>query len=231
MAIAASAALTVALGGPQLTGLLAGQALNTDRGEARREVLADGSQVHLNGATRARVRLGSAARKVRLDEGEAYFAVAHDPARPFSVTSPHGVVTAVGTQFDVDRLDDATEVSVYEGRVRVEPAGGGAPVYLSAGERARISGGAVTRLAGFEPAQARDWRSGWLEVENAPLSDLLTELNRASSLPIVAEGATAGLSVSGRFRLSDPAGAAAMVAALHGLEVRREGERIVLAGG
>lgn len=230
LALAAGLAAVVVLAGAQVPTLVAGEGLSTGRGEARREMLADGSEVHLNGATKARVRLRAQARQVRLMEGEAYFAVAHDPERPFSVRSPHAVITAVGTQFDVDRLGEATEVAVYEGRVRVEAAGGLAPpVYLGAGERARIEGGSVQRLTSFEPTQARDWRSGWLEVEDTPLGDLLTELNRASPTLISATGPDVlALSVSGRFSLADPEGAADMVAALHGLEARRQGGRIVL---
>lgn len=229
MALAASVAAVAFLGAPQLMTAL-GERHVTARGEARREALADGSQMHLNGATRARVKFGAQERQVSLVEGEAYFSVAHDPERPFRVRSPHGVITAVGTEFDVDRLGEATEVAVYEGRVRVEAARGeGAPIFLSAGERARIEGGVVLRLTDFEPAQIRDWRSGWLEVENAPLGELLTELNRASSMQIVASGAgVTGLPVSGRFRLSHPDAAAGMLSALHGLEVYRQGDKIVL---
>lgn len=230
-ALAAGLAAVAVLGGSPLSSALVGEGLVTARGEMRSEGLADGSHVQLNGATKARVRLGRQAREVRLVEGEAYFAVAHDPQRPFSVRSPHGVITAVGTQFDVDRLSDATEVAVYQGRVKVEAAGAkGPPTFLSAGQRARIESGVVLRLTNFEPDAAHDWRSGWIEVADAPLADLITEINRSAATQLAAADAEVrALPISGRFPLRDAEGVAAMVAALHGLEVRREDDRLLLA--
>ena len=88
----------------------------------------------LNTHSRVAVRLGAHAREVRLLRGEALFHVAHDPSRPFLVSTDDAVVQAVGTQFDVYRRDDGTVVAVLEGRVNVTTAAAGAR-----GERQRGS--------------------------------------------------------------------------------------------
>src|ERR1700734_2214440 len=100
----------------------------TATGEQRTFELEDGSVVSLNTHFRVAVRLTAHVREVRLVRGEALFHVAHDPSRPFLVSTDDAVVQAVGTQFDVYRRDDGTVVAVLEGRVNVTKAqapGGG----------------------------------------------------------------------------------------------------------
>ena len=49
-------------------------------------------------------------------------AVAHDRSRPFTVTAGDKVVTAVGTAFSVRVQKRAVEVTLVEGKVRVQEA-------------------------------------------------------------------------------------------------------------
>lgn len=90
-------------------------------GEQRSISLADGSKVTLNARSRLRVRFNAATRSVELLEGQAFFHVAKNPARPFIVLSDDTAVRAVGTQFDVNRNRRGTTVTVLEGRVAVYP--------------------------------------------------------------------------------------------------------------
>jgi transmembrane sensor len=82
--------------------------------------LADGSHITLNTATRVRVELTPKERHVRLDDGEAFFEVAHDATRPFIVQAGNKRVVAVGTKFSVRRNGEDIRVVVTEGKVRVE---------------------------------------------------------------------------------------------------------------
>ena len=91
---------------------------DTTVGELKSVTLSDGSTVQLNTNSRVEVRFSSAERRVHLTRGEAYFSVAHNPRRPFSVYAANGIVTAVGTAFTVRlREQDAVEVTVEKGRV------------------------------------------------------------------------------------------------------------------
>lgn len=96
-----------------------GQIYETGVGEHRSVRLRDGSLVELNSRSRISVRLLERERRVELQEGQALFQVAGDPARPFVVRSDTTLVRAVGTQFDVNRKRSATVVTVLEGRVAV----------------------------------------------------------------------------------------------------------------
>jgi transmembrane sensor len=88
-------------------------------GEQRLITLTDGSVVQLNARSRIAVRTTSTERYVDLIAGQALFQVAHDETRPFIVQSGGMTVRAVGTQFDVNRLQATTIVTVVEGRVQL----------------------------------------------------------------------------------------------------------------
>jgi len=91
----------------------------TDIGERRSITLLDGSTVDLNARSQLRVEFSDRERRVELLTGQALFQVAKDKARPFTVRSGEATVRAVGTQFDVNRKDSGTTVTVLEGRVAV----------------------------------------------------------------------------------------------------------------
>lgn len=203
--------------------------LKTPQGRQQIQVLADGSRLTLNGDSEARVTLARRARDVRLDHGEAFFKVAHDPSRPFTVHARDVSVTALGTAFNVNRLADVTEVTVHEGKVRVAAARDRAVVVV-AGESVRVSARGIEGRVKFNPTVADDWRSGWIELNNGRLGDLVTELNRANATrPLrLGEPALADLRLTGRFRATAPRETAALVAATHGLALREAPNATVL---
>jgi transmembrane sensor len=81
--------------------------------------LEDGSVVTLNAQSSLELAYTDAERNVRLIQGEALFAVARDPDRPFQVHTRRAVVRAVGTQFNVRFRGEDTTVTVVEGIVEV----------------------------------------------------------------------------------------------------------------
>ena len=91
----------------------------TDIGERRSITLVDGSTVDLNARSTLRIEFSKSERRVELLDGQALFQVAKDKSRPFIVRSGDATVRAVGTQFDVNRKDSGTTVTVLEGRVAV----------------------------------------------------------------------------------------------------------------
>jgi transmembrane sensor len=116
---AAVVALVVAAG----TGWLYAQrnTYGTTVGEQRSITLADGSIVNLDACSKVRIEFSARERHIELLAGQALFLVAKDAARPFIVSTRNAKVRAVGTQFDVDRMDAGTRVTVIEGRVSVLP--------------------------------------------------------------------------------------------------------------
>jgi transmembrane sensor len=123
-----AAAVLLVLGiGAYFTSSPTGDRYSTPIGGIETVPLRDGSNITLNTATQVRIELTPTERHIRLDEGEAFFEVAHDPNRPFVVQVGTKRVIAVGTKFSVRRDGDDIRVTVMEGKVRVETAatGGG----------------------------------------------------------------------------------------------------------
>ena len=83
----------------------------TDTGERRLVALSDGSRVELNTETRLRASLSPDSREAWLDEGEAYFDVAHDASRPFTVHMGDRTVRVLGTRFSVRREGETFSVA------------------------------------------------------------------------------------------------------------------------
>ena len=95
---------------------------STPVGGRRTIPLLDGSKVELNTATVVRTAVSDNRREIWLDQGEAYFEVAHLNGRPFIVHAANRTVTVLGTKFSVRREGDKVTVAVIEGRVRIDDA-------------------------------------------------------------------------------------------------------------
>jgi transmembrane sensor len=93
----------------------------TGVGEQRVVRLDDGTRLSLNSGTDVRIAYSDSERRVELVRGEAYFEVAHNPARPFIVTAGNHQVIAIGTTFVVRYETAQTAVTLLEGRVAVAP--------------------------------------------------------------------------------------------------------------
>lgn len=149
--------------------------------------LADGTRVVLGPASAIDVdgAFGATRREVRL-RGTAFFAVAHDARRPFTVRAGDAVITDIGTAFSV-RADDAdgVEVAVTEGVVRLQ-ADDAAGVELSAGDRGTLqpSGALLVQRAGVS-ADDSAWTRGRLVFRETPLARVRTDLRRWFGVELV----------------------------------------------
>jgi transmembrane sensor len=216
----------------------------TATGEQRTFELEDGSVVSLNTHSRIAVRLGPHTREVRLLRGEALFHVAHDPGRPFLVSTDDAVVQAVGTQFDVYRRDDGTVVAVLEGRVDVTaaapaPASSGSAAQPVAGRRAAARSSAARSLGASQEAQVSHegsvsirevnnvsdtvaWRERRLIFRDQTLGQIVSEFNRYRAHPIRLEGSAVSERVyTGVFDADDAESLLQVLAQDPALEVER----------
>lgn len=193
--------------------------------------LQDRSVVHLDAASAVRVSFSRRSRELRLERGEAMFEVTHDPARPFDVDAGGATVTAVGTIFDVERLDDAVDVRVFQGVVRVRSPGGDVS-FLHAGEQLALDGARPAVVRRFSPDISQTWRSDWLQADNAPLRQVVARLNRYSPRPIILKSEDlSDVALSGRFDLRRTDTTITMISTLLGLDVVRDPHGIYLARG
>ncbi|MCY3623272.1 MAG: FecR domain-containing protein [Gammaproteobacteria bacterium] len=177
-------------------------------GEQRSVTLPDGSTITLNTGSQILAGITDTVRRVVMDRGEAYFEVAKDPLRPFTVEVGGRSITAHGTAFNVRRLGGSFTVALVDGRVALHRQGGeppAAPQWLDLGahpggfesplvEELGLRSGTVlhfdahsqTITARHDPEIGRrqQWRQGRLSFKDQPLSTVVAELSRYSTKPI-----------------------------------------------
>ena len=207
------ACLTVAL---QSWPRLPESGYHTDYGDHRRVSFPEGSTVELNTDSRVRAQLGFFSRRVILEQGEAFFEVAHE-RRPFSVIVDDTVFSVRGTKFLIRRVDaEKADVLVTQGTVQVarkdphasqESAPAQTPLgSLHTGEMATVSadGITVTPESASEVNRILAWRQGLLSLD-CTLAAAVEEFNRYNNRKLkIADASIAQTPVLGTFRATDP---------------------------
>src|SRR6185437_716315 len=168
----------------------------TTIGQRAKILLADGSQIQLNTNSAISVSFGIWRRTVSLKKGEAFFDVRHDAARPFSVLAAGHRITDLGTKFAVRTSDDHLEVTLVEGRARLEAV---SPLVqhhatdLVPGEVAVATASTITvaKLPMPSLANVLAWRQGQLVFNHTTLADAAAEFNRYNNTKLIIEPAIA----------------------------------------
>ena len=231
--LAAAACLVAASGGTWLAydqGLIPyrqfqTRSYSTAIGQSSTVKLPDGSVVTLNTDTVLRTEAVKGRRQIYLDKGQAFFRVAKDPAHPFVVNAGGRTVTAIGTAFDV-RVDPGRfEVTLVEGKVRVEaptpeplaatPRAGPPRIQATemvAGTQLVASTEAAWKLQEIDARRETSWTTGQLSFLRKPLGEVVSELNRYSNTRIVvADEELAAIPITGTFKPGDNEGFAAAI--------------------
>lgn len=226
-ALALSIALAAGLAAAWPT--LMGRVYDTEVGEQRVVRLADGSRIRIDTESRVRVRYRNDVRQVTLEDGRAYFQVAHDPTRPFHVRTGDAEVEALGTAFDIRKTSDQSVVTLVEGRVRVDHAA--QSWTLAPGQQIQIGDTATaSQVQQVDLNLTTSWTSGRLMFRNQPLGAAIAEVNRYSPSKIeLADQALGEAPVSGVFDTGDTDAFVAAISDLFDLEVAaRDHEEILL---
>lgn len=203
-AAAAVVAAFVLVTGPLLWMSGTVQHLETGKGVGASLVLDDGSRVELSPNAEIRAEYWPWSRMVILVRGEAYFDVKRQAWRPFRVESGANEVKVLGTAFNVDRQSEkGVSVEVYRGRVALRQRGG-TLIPIDAGRSGHLEG---ARLSLSDMDQSRhepEWKSGWFDASEVPLSVLIDKLNRYADKPVIIRRADlTNRNITGRFRVRD----------------------------
>jgi transmembrane sensor len=218
----------------------------TSIGEVRTVSLPDGTQVQLNTATQIAVVTDRGARLVRLDSGEAWFRVAHDPDRPFVVYASRLAVRAIGTAFSLRVEDRRVDLTVTEGRVEIASLRQALPEsaelhlqrFDEAGSRMAVDqgqhvvyDGSIEQVSRWNPPQVErslSWRDGMLIFDNDTLSDIVSEISRYTPQKIViSDSDIQDLRFGGYFRVGDVSSILATFEEDFGLRVERIDDNLV----
>lgn len=151
-------------------------AIATRPGEQRHFVLRDGTRVNLNGSSTLTLDRKDL-RTARLERGEAFFTVPHDPEKPFAVLVGSNRIEDVGTVFNVVRRGEGVSVEVAQGSVVYNPAQ--QAIALHAGQILSDSGESGPIEVGPRIAdEIGTWSRGRLTYQEATLATVADDLTR-----------------------------------------------------
>ena len=146
--------------------------------------LADGSRVWLNAGSSVTypVAFISNERKVQVT-GEAYFEVAHNALKPFSVSANGMNVQVLGTHFNINAYDDENVIrtTLLEGSVKVSPPspkGEKAGMTLKPGQQAKLVSGQLSVVNNIDLDEVMAWKNG--EFQFGDKSDIKTIMRQIS---------------------------------------------------
>jgi transmembrane sensor len=166
--------------------------ITTARGNQYQLILADGSKVWLNSASSLRFPTSFTGnkREVELD-GEGYFEVAKNAAKPFHVKTNNQDIEVLGTHFNVNAYKDEETIktTLLEGRVKVgsgqRSAGKEQSVILKPGEQAIAAASPLTTdhspfTIDHSPDldQVMAWKNGWFEFDNKDIKTIMRQISR-----------------------------------------------------
>jgi transmembrane sensor len=182
-----------------------------NEGLVHRDVrLADGSVLRLDVGAVVSVRMLPDARRLRLESGRAYFEVAHDSSRPFTVEAAGTRTTALGTEFEVAVHETQALVTLAEGSVAVVAEGGKAAwsQRLVPGQQLVSRRDALTpEVQVVNVAEVTGWSTGVLRFTATALRDVVREWNRYARVRITLGDADLGeTEVGGSFRAGGDSG-------------------------
>jgi transmembrane sensor len=185
----------------------------TDIGERRIVALPDGSHVSMDSDSKVRVKYYKTARTLTLDRGRARFDVAHDPNRPFTVTAGPETVVAVGTSFNVERLQSTVLITLIQGQIVIKDdastglaAAGHGPdqsISLKAGEQLVVPRNLRRAVVTADLQVATAWETGHLVFRDELLSDAVARVNRYIGKPVIVDPSLAPIRISGVFNAGD----------------------------
>ena len=195
-------------------------------------VLSDGTKVWINSASSLRypTAFSGDERKVELN-GEAYFEVAHNPAKPFKVVSKDQTVEVLGTHFNVNAYNDepAVHTTLLEGKVKVTAAADHAIRYLLPGQQS-VLGPKVFTVNPSETDEAVAWKNGQFIFQNDPIPYIMRVIARRYDMQVEYQGPVPEGSFGGTISRNTDVSESLNILQLTGkVQFHIEGRRIIVS--
>ena len=207
------------------------QSIETRIAEIRDVRLPDGSVITIDAGSAVVVDYSQSERKLVLSRGGAFFSVARDTERPFIVVAANKRIRVLGTKFEVSLDTASVDVAVAEGRVEFsstetvtahEDESTHARILLAGQMATAQKSGGIGEVVAIDIDDVGAWRRGELTWAEAPLQDIIADLNRYADPGVVLEAdGVADLEFTLGVRTDDIAGAVDLIAASLELEVER----------
>lgn len=209
----------------------------TREGETRSLLLADGSQVTLNGATNLKVPrfgFGRNTREVTL-EGEALFSVVstEDRKRFVVKTANAADVIVLGTEFSVFSRSDVTQVKLNHGKVLLRYQNADKQLNeldMLPGEQITLStSGEVKVKQAKEEAAVPEWAIREFRFEKTSLKEIVKQLNDSYGMEVRLQDEKMGkLSLTGTYEVYRGNELLEIVAEVLGIDIHYNKDKYIL---
>jgi ferric-dicitrate binding protein FerR (iron transport regulator) len=199
------------------------KSFETQIAQTKTVTLPDNSEVILNSASKLSFNEKKWAYKKALTlEGEAFFKV--QKGQTFKVNTTSGVVTVLGTQFNVKERKNYFEVNCYEGLVSVTY--NNESIKLPPGKTFRVINGIIKNVEDIK-AQNPSWIQQESSFNKIPLDQVIAELERQYDIKIKVKGVDTSKLFTGSFTHTDKKIALQAVTIPLQLSYRIEGKTII----
>ena len=182
--------------------------LATPLGGIYQITLPDGTKVWLNAGSSLKYPMSFAKNERRVSlEGEAFFEVTKDSARPFKVLSKGQEIEVLGTAFNVNAYPDNTVIktTLVNGKVKLSnDKRYSEAIYLLPGQQSTNSNNGKIQLANVDTAPFTAWKEGLFYFDETPLSDALQQIGRWYNVEVKYKGEVPQTHFYGRIKRSKP---------------------------
>lgn len=170
--------------------------LRTPRGGQFQVTLPDGTRVWLNAESTLKypVAFNGRNRQVELN-GEAYFEVAANAAKPFRVQVPTHTgrgkdsleIAVLGTHFNVMAYDDELQIktTLLEGAVRVSSNGSSKRLQPGEGVILNKNNNTLTAPAAVNTEEAVAWKNGFIQLEGNDIASAMRLIARWYDVEVI----------------------------------------------
>ncbi|WP_149524518.1 FecR family protein [Sphingobacterium hotanense] len=158
--------------------------LSTPRGGEYQVTLSDGTVVWLNAASSLTYpSIFKDKKRVVQVTGEAFFEVAHDAKRPFTIITGKQEIEVLGTKFNVQAYNDLPEIrtTLVEGRVKIST--NQYERLLKPGQQARLDERGID-IYEVNTKGATAWLEGKFSFDNKSFKEIMHEIGRWYDLRI-----------------------------------------------
>ncbi|RZM29578.1 MAG: DUF4974 domain-containing protein [Pedobacter sp.] len=204
------------------------------KGEFKRIILPDSSIVHLRPGAKLVIAKPfiQKNRQVKLEQGEVYFEVSHDPLHPFLVNAGKITTTVLGTKFIInnDPLFADIKVALLSGKVAVSTANAKLGI-LSPNQQLSFNRSDETvKLQNSTAYQAENWLKGEYLLEDVSLKSFAKTFGDVFSMKVrFAQKALEDLPISIQFSLTDnPKTILDQLRLIHGIHYQIKDKEVVL---
>ncbi|HEY8898655.1 MAG TPA: FecR domain-containing protein [Niastella sp.] len=205
--------------------------LKTARGQMYPVKLSDGSAVWLNSSSSIRFPVAFTEQERRVEiTGEAYFEVAHNDKKPFTVSVNGTEVQVVGTVFNINSYNDegSMRTTLLKGAVKVKK--GDKQVMIKPGEQAQVVDDNIKVNRDINTTKEVAWKNGLFYFKNEDLKTIMRQIARWYDVDVVYEGNVSKEGISGKIYRN--ANLSEVLKLLNVLEVnfKIEGKKLIIKG-